>query len=438
MSIQQFFRILWARRSLLGITFLAALLGAVAIIKLVPPSYDATSRIMLDEILRPDPVTGEAIGSKSTRAFTKTQTELITDARVAGRAVDALGWTGSAQLAAEYQASGSEMDFRRWLSQRIMDRTRAEMAETSNILEITYSGDNPELVAAIADALRASYEEQTIAFKRQAATRNAVWLEQQTVELRAKLNAAEQRKADFERKSGVILQDEGGDTESARLAALAATPPSAAMTMPGAMPSPSLTQLAQVDAAIVTATQSLGPNHPDLQNMQRQRAVLAAAAGRESAASRPTSSGPSVGAMYAAQRNRVLSQRGELAEGRQLLGDVMLLREQLTKAAQRTAQLQQEAQSTEVNLTRLGSAVAPDQPTFPRTVPVLGGSLALGLGLGILLALLTELLDRRVRGGDDLDLEDVPLLGVFAADPADRPKALGWRGRIPLLADRRR
>lgn len=436
MSIHQFFRILWARRSILGIVFLAALIGAVAIIKLVPPRYEATSRILLDTV-KPDPVTGEAVGSRD-KGFVKTQIELIKDARVAGRAVDALGWTGSAQLAAEYQASGSEMEFRRWLSQRIMDRTEAGLSEGSSILEITYAGNQPEAAATVADALRAAYEDQTIAFKQQAATRNAAWFERQTAELRNKLKAAEQRKADFERKTGVILQDEGTDTESARLAALAATSPGGQTTIPGPAASPSLTQLGSIDAAIAGATKTLGPNHPDLQALQRQRAVVAQAASREAAASRPTTSGPSIGALYSSQRERVLSQRGDLAEGRQLLGDVTLLRAQLAKAQERTAQLQQESQSAETNLTRLGSAVAPDAATFPRFWPVIGGSLALGLGLGILLALLTELLDRRVRGAEDLEWEGVPMLGSFAFDPVDRsPKALTWRNRIPLLSDRR-
>ncbi|MFM6853198.1 MAG: GumC family protein [Sphingopyxis sp.] len=444
MSIQQFFRILWVRRGIIIITLLAAFLSAVAIVKLIPPRYEAASRVMLD-IVRPDPVTGEALSSSFARAYTKTQIELIRDYRVAGRVVDRLGWTGSAELTNQYRASGSDMEFRRWLAQLIIDRTEVNMIDASNILEIRYAGTNPETAAVIADALRTAYEEQTMLFKQQAASRNATWFERQTTELRAALAQAEERKAGFERANGIILQDDSTDTDSARLAALAqAAPPPPMVTTQaaaaGPVSTPSQAQLAQIDASIAAASQTLGPNHPDLQNLRRQRDAIAQAASREMAAARAAmapprtiSTGPSAGALFNAQRSRVLAQRGKLAEARQLQGDINVLREQLTRTATRAAQLGQESQSTETGLTRLGSAVAPDTPTFPKVIPVLLGSIALGLGLGVLLALLTELLNRRVRSADDLMIEGVPVIGVMASTPAAGAGRLTWRGRAALL-----
>jgi polysaccharide biosynthesis transport protein len=440
-SIQQFFRILWVRRGITLLTLIAALIGAVGILKLVPPSYEAQSRVMLD-IVRPDPVTGETLSSSFARAYTKTQIELIKDYRVAGRVVDSLGWTGSSELAASYRASGSDTEFRRWLAQRVIDRTDAKLIEGSNILEISYSGTQPEPAAVIADALRAAYEEQTILFKQQGATRNAQWFQRQTAELRQRLAAAEKRKADFERSNNIVLNDDSSDAESARLAALATSAPAAPMvSAPAAAPvtTPSQAQLAQIDAAIASASQTLGPNHPDFQNLQRQRAAIAQAASREMAAAqaaanagRAVSSGPNVGAMFNAQQQRVLAQRGLVAEARQLQGDVTVLREQLARTATRAAQLEQEAQSTETGLTRLGSAVAPDGPTFPKTIPILLGSIGLGLALGILLSLLVELLNRRVRSADDLVIPGVPVIGVMSATPGAR-RALPRMPRIPLL-----
>jgi succinoglycan biosynthesis transport protein ExoP len=429
MSILQFFRILWARRMITTVTFAAALVGGLMIIKFIPPSYEATSRVLL-EIMKPDPVSGESVSSSFARAYTRTQVELIRDYRVAGRVVDHLGWTDSAVLAEEYRRSGSEMDYRRWLAQRIINNTNAELLDGSNILEISYSSSRPEISSRVADALREAYEEQTMLFKQQAAQRNGQWFERQTSELKKKLSEAEARKAQFERENGIILNDDSTDAESARLAALAqaaATPTIATSGVAMPTTSPSQALLAQIDASIASASQQLGPNHPDLQNMQRQRAVVAQAAAREladaraaAAASRPVSSGPSASAMFSAQRQRVLSQRGQLAEARQLLNDVMVLRAQLQKTSDRAAQLDQEAQSTETGLTRLGSAAAPDTPKFPRPLPVLAGSIALGLGLGILLSLMTELLNRRIRGIEDLAIEGVPVIGVVSGEPTQR------------------
>jgi uncharacterized protein involved in exopolysaccharide biosynthesis len=440
MSIFQFFRILWARRSLIAITFVAALIAALAVIKFVPPSYEARSRIMLD-VIRADPVSGEAINANFARAYITTQTELIRDYRVVGRVVDQLGWTGSAALAEEYRQSGSDMEFRRWLAQRSMDRTEASLLPGSNIMEITYTGTEAEASATIADALRDAYEQQTVLFRQQGAARNAEWFRRQVTEIRQRLTAAEDRKASFERTNGIVLNDDATDTDSARLNALASASamPAAPVISGGAMmpvTSPSQTQLAQIDAAIAVASQQLGPNHPDLQNMQRQRAAVAAAAAQELAAARsaaaasaPRSSGPSAAAEFNAQRNRVLEQRGNLAEARQLLNEVSALRAQLARTSERALQLQQEAESTEAGLTRLGSATAPDSPTFPKTLPVLAISIALGLGLGIILALLVELLNRRIRSVDDLMIENVPVIGVLGA-PAN-PRLAGSLKLLP-------
>lgn len=429
MSIFQFFRILWARRLIIILTFTAALLGGLAIIKLVPHSYKATSRVLLD-IIKPDPVSGEAVGSSFARAYTRTQAELIRDYRVAGRVVDQLGWTSSSQLNEEYRRSGSEMEFRRWLAQRIINNTGTQLVDASNIMEISYTSSRPETAALIADAIREAYEEQTMLFKQQAAERNAQWFRRQTTELKRQLGEAEARKAEFERANGIVLNDNNSDTDTERLAALASAAAAPAISTPGiAVPttSPSQTQLAQLDAAIASASQQLGPNHPDLQNMQRQRAVVAQAAAREladlraaAAASRPTQSGPSAASMFSAQRERVLSQRGKLAEARQLLTDVNVLRGQLQRTAERAAQLDQESQSTETGMTRLGSAAAPDAPEFPKTFPVLAGSIALGLGLGVLLALLTELLNRRIRSPEDLAIEGIPVIGIVSGEPIQR------------------
>jgi polysaccharide biosynthesis transport protein len=186
MSISQFLRILMMRRQIVIVALLASILAGVAIVKLIPKQYEATSRVLL-EIIRPDPVTGEVMSSSFARAYTKTQIELIKDYRVAGRAVDKLGWLGSADMAAQYQQSNSDQPFRRWLAGIIMSGTDAKLIDASNILEIVYRGSSPEATARIANALRDAYEEQTIQFKRQDAQKNARWFKEQTVALCAPL-----------------------------------------------------------------------------------------------------------------------------------------------------------------------------------------------------------------------------------------------------------
>lgn len=438
MNIAHFFRILWVRRNLILVTTLSAVAAAVLIIKLVPPRYTANSRLML-EIVKPDPVTGQALNSQFARAFVATQIELIKDYRVAGRVVDAFNWTSSPALAAAYRASnpGPDVSFRRWLAERVIDGTDAELITGSNILEIRYTSDQPETAARIADALREAYETETRLLKQRAATRSAEWFQAQSNKLRAELAKAEKEKAAFEQANNIVLEDDLRDAESVRLQAMAGAQDAAAMpVMAAAVPivSPSQAQLTQMDVAIETAMRTMGPNHPRLVALRQQRAAIAGSVAQELAAARaaaraPTvASGPSASARYAAQQAKVLQQRGLVAEARQLAVNVSVLRDQVAATSKRTVELQQESESTETGMSFLGDAVAPKAPAFPNVPLVMIGAIALGLGLGIMLAVLVELLARKVRGPADLDLPGIPLLGMATLQPFATPK--------PSLAER--
>ncbi len=421
MSINQFFRILWSWRLLIAATTVGAVVLSLFVAWLMPPRYEATSRLMLD-IVKPDPVTGEVIQSQWARAYVNTQIQLVNDERVADRVVQQLGWMDSPILQKEYQESGQAgtMDYRRWLAQRIVSHTTAEMAPGSNILEITFDSTSPEPAAKLADLVRDAYVDHTLEFRRIAARRNADWFEQQTKELQESLAEAQQRKTNFERENGVILTDDMISTESTRLAALAGTAPASQTqtTIPGAALAPSSGQLAQIDAAIAAASRTLGPNHPNLLQLRQQRAALASSVSQELASqSGVVTSGPTLESLYNAQQQRVLAKAGATNEARRLATDVLVLRNQYQATAQRAAQLEQEAQSNESGLTLLNDAIVPQVREFPHYPSIAALSFAAGLGLGLLLALLFELFRRRVRGVEELRLVDAPVLGAMHTTP---------------------
>lgn len=434
MGLIQLFRIFWSRRWLLLATTLTCLVGAVMIVRLIPPRYEAESRVMLD-IIKPDPVTGQVLASGSARAYVKTQIELIKDYRIAGKVVDELGWTNAPELAAAYQrrAPSDTRDFRRWLAQRVIDNTDASLIDASNILEIRFFSSSPPAAAKVADTVRKAYVDQAIALKREDAVNNAAWFSSQAEILRDKLTQAEKRKADFERENGIILQDNNVDTETARLAALASVTPTQQTTTVGgetSVAAPSVApQLAAADAVIENARRELGPNNPQLQAMLQQRAALAASAPAAQSRVAPTRVvpvGPSIGSMFSAQQARVLARRGKVSEAQRLATDVAVLRAQYEKTSARALELTQQGEATESGLTLLGNATAPQSPAFPKWPLVIFGSIALGLVLGLLVGLTAELLARRVRGMEDLHLPDVPVIGLMA-----RPQPSGRRRFFP-------
>ena len=446
MSIAHFFRILWARRVLVLSALLGSIVAGLLMVMILPPRYTATSRLMLD-IVKPDPVTGEMLSSQFARSFVSTQVEIIKDYKVAGRVVDKEGWTSSPQLAAAYRADvGGGADtsgLRRWLAQRIIDNVEVKLIEGSNILEIAYTTDNPAAAAEVADALRSAYEQETSELRQQTARKNAEWFTLQTQKLRQELNTAETKLTAFEKENGVVISPDGTtDSESARLQAMSQVPAMPApMVMQGpSVPvmSPSQGQLSQLDASIETLTATLGPNHPRLQALRQQRAALASTVARELSAARAASQpmsgggGPSAGELFSEQQQKVLAERGKVGEARQLAVDVMALRDQVANSVKRAGEFEQEAQATETGLSFLGNAAPPQSPTSPKVPLIILGSIALGLALGIGLALLVELLKRRVRGPIDLNFDGVPLLGIAHLNvPAGKPK-LSVRRLIPF------
>jgi len=223
-------------------------------------------------------------------------------------------------------------------------------------------------------------------------------------------------KAAYERANGIVMQGEQAgsqqDVESARLSAIvsqAASAPTAMLSAPVTTSSTSALQLAQIDAALAQNAEKLGPNHPQMQQLRAQRALVASVVAKEQAAAR---SGPNTGAIVGQisrqlqeQQARVIGQRDKIERLRQLQSEVDLRREQYKKTAERAADLSLESGVTDSGLSPIGVVVTPTSPAFPNKRLILAGSFALGGGLGLVLAVLVELLNRRVRGVEDLDFD---------------------------------
>jgi succinoglycan biosynthesis transport protein ExoP len=398
------------------------IVGAVIVVVVVPPRWEAHTRIMLD-VVKPDPLTGQAIGPNAS-AYAGTQAELIKDYTVAGKAVEQLGWLSDPTMIQAYQHRQKKdvRDFRHWAAQRVIDGTDAGLVPGTNILDITYTAAKPNEAKIVADALTKAYIDASVDFRRQEASRNADWFEAQTQKLKADLDTASDAEAAYQRQTGIVLQDEKTDVDSARLHALASDAAAGAPIFAPIAPTSSAAgaELAQVDAAIAQASESLGPNHPELQALKLKRAALASEVAGEQASARAAGAAASagVGALdraVASAKSKVLGQSAQLEQLRQLHAEVELRRDQYNKTAGRAAELRQEAMIGDTGLTVLGPAAVPQQPKFPNKPLILGGSLGLGIASGILAGLLLELLGRRVRGLEDLKGIDAPVLSVVPA-----------------------
>jgi polysaccharide biosynthesis transport protein len=424
MSLAQFLRLLFARRMIILVTFASCVLTALVTAFVLPPRYEARARVMLD-VLKPDPVTGQVMTNNFMRAYTITQVEMIKGTGVAGRVVDQLGWANDPAMLARYERENKDpgADARLWLANQLADNVQANVLEGSNILEIVYNGPSPEVAKQMAGLIRQAYRDEALQEKRESSRASAEWYRQQADKAKKALEIAEADRTAFAKANNIVLPaDNSTDVESAQLQSLGQQSVAAAAA-PAMAPqiNPMQAQLESVTQQLAQAASTLGPNHPTYQALLRQKQVyesLAAKQGR--------GGGSNAGALegaYARQRARVIAERDKVDQLQRMQNDVVLKRDQYIKAAQRAADLQLEASTTNAAITDMGPTTGSTTPSFPNRPLILGMAAATGLGLGILLALLVELLNRRVRSNDDLEVAaGAPVLAIVGA-PRQNPVA---------------
>lgn len=422
MSLMQFLRMLHARRMIVLATLLSCLLTAIVTAYVLPPRFEARSRVMLD-VLKPDPITGQVMTNNFMRAYTVTQVEMIKGTGVAGRVVDQLGWANDPAMLARYERENTDpgADARLWLARQLSDNVQANVLEGSNILEIIYNGPSPEVAKQMAGMIRQAYRDEALEEKRASSRESADWYRQQADKAKKALEIAEAERTAFAKANNIVLPaDNTSDPEAAKLQSLGQQSVAVAAA-PSALPqiNPMQAQLESVTQQLAQAASTLGPNHPTYQALLRQRQVYESLAAKQA-----RGGGSNAGAVegaYERQRARVIAERDKVDQLQRMQNDVVLKRDQYLKAAQRAADLQLEASTTNAGITEMGPTTGSTTPSFPNRPLIIGMAAASGLGLGLLLALLVELLNRRVRSNDDLEVAaDAPVLAIVG-DPRHSP-----------------
>jgi len=440
MGIGQFLVIFWARRVLIFWATVSCLIGALIVTALLPPRWESTARVMLNYV-KPDPVTGQVIAGAATRAYVQTQIELVTDYTVAGKVAEQVGWFSDPNLIAGYQhrSSKDQRDFRHWLADIVSQNSKAKLVEGSNILEISYTANTAAGAQAVAGALLKAYIDASLESRHEDAERNAVWYEEQTVKAKQALDAAVAAEADFERQSGIVMQNNKLDAENARLQALTLQgAPIATPFMPANDSSPTVQQLAQLDSEIAVASKTFGPNNPGMLELKAKRAVLADAVEKEKAnframqAHQNDSGVAALDRAVAAQKNKVIAESDKIGRLNQLQQDVELRRDWYQRTNAKASEYREQSVSTDIGIEPLGTATTPKAPVFPNYWLIVPGGIGLGLTVGILVSLLMELLGRRVRVAEDLSMVgEAPLICVIPRSERKKDRGRSSAGATP-------
>ena len=453
MTPSQFLLIVLARKRLILASVLITVALTLLVSMLLPRSYTATATVLLN-YKGMDSLTGIVIPSQLLPGYMATQVDIISSDNVAGRVVDQLGLARSTDVLRRFQDStGGSGTVRDWLAALLRKNLDVVPSRASSVVEIRFRGADPRFAAIVANAFAEQYQQLSVALKAEPMKKAAAYFNDQTRQLRDQVEAAQGRLARYQQERGIVSVDGRADVDLGRLHELSAQLVAAqgqAMeaqsrsSMAGAPASPDVAaspvvqhlklQLAAAEARLADAGARLGANHPQYQGVRAEAERLRAMLGAQQQAAAGSVGGNAailqqraagVRSALEAQRARVLLQNRERDELGVLLKDVESAQRAFDAAAQRLSQTRIEAQSEQSDVALLNPAVAPAAASAPRVLLNTMLALLLGAVLGLAFALLTEMLDRRVRSAGDLaELLQAPVLGVLAPPARARRPAL--------------
>jgi chain length determinant protein EpsF len=464
MNPLQILRILRARYVIVLSAALATVAAAVAASLLLPQKYFAETSVMVD-IKAPDPIAAVLLPSMMIPGNMGTQLDIIKSDRVAGKVVKMLKLDENPAVKEQWhQSTNGRGKLDDWLVKLLQRNLKITASRDSNLINIAYTGGDPDFVAAVANAYAQAYIEASIELKVEPARQYARWFGDQAKVLRENFEKAQSRLSDYQQQKGIVASAENLDYETVKLNDLSArltaaqgetadarskqrSGTGATDTLPEVMQNPVVaalrTDIVQREGRLKEAAGNLGKNHPQYLRMESELAELK---NRLEEETRRVTTGYSassavgvikqadLAAAIEAQKKKVLQLKKQRDEIAFLTRDVEAASKAYDAVNNRFNQTSLESQSTQTNISVLTPAIAPLEPSFPKPMPLtILASLAAGILLGGALAYLLEMLDHRVRSIEDLsEMLPLPVLGVI--ERSRPPRRLAFGGHRPALA----
>jgi polysaccharide biosynthesis transport protein len=463
MNFRQFLSILRARWPVALAMFALTVGLAIAASMLLPKRYTATASVVIDA--KPDPIVGALYGGGVGPATMATQVDVILSDRVALRVVRNLKLTELPQIRSQWEAeTGGRGTIEQWLSvlfQRSMD---VKPSRESNVINISYGAADPQFAAALANAFVQAYTETALELRVNPARQYTSFFDTRAKEAREVFERAQARFSAYQATKGIV-SDERLDVENSRLSELStqlvmtqsATAESgsrqiqargaSADKMQEVLSNPVIAglkaDLARSEARLQELLAKFGDSYPQVveakasigelrARMESETAKVSGGIGVSDAIARRRES--DIRSSLESQRSKVARIRATREEGLILQRDVESAQRAYEQVQMRLTQTSLEGQNTQSNVYPLTQATAPLQPTSPKLMvntiiaSVVGALLAIGI------ALLLELLDRRVRSPEDAaGALGLPVLGIL---PKPNAKRLFGRNRVTLMQQR--
>jgi polysaccharide biosynthesis transport protein len=341
-------------------------------------------------------------------------------------------------------ATGGKGDIRGWFADRLLGGLEAKPSRESSVIEISFSGTDPEFAATMANAFAEAYQQTNIQLKAEPSQRASEFLDEKTKILRRNLEEANAKMSTYQQEKGLTSVMGNLDVESARLNELSSQLVSAQSQSfdsesrkrgtrgngdesPDVAANPIVQNLkiaiTQAESKFSELSQRLGSSHPQYQSSEAELNKLKSQLQEQTRRATTTIGGTArisqqleseLRAAVNAQKARVLELNRSRDELSVLQRDVENAQRAVDSASQRLTQTTMEGSVNQADIAVLNPAVAPQRHSSPSIKFNLVLAAFLGTLLGVAAGLLAEMSDKRVRRREDIiELLEVPVLAVI-------------------------
>lgn len=320
----------------------------------------------------------------------------------------------------------------------------AERVGHTNILALSFTARNPILAAEICNAVIDNYVQHHFSENYAATQEVSVWLQSQLGDLKNRLEASQEHMLDVQKDIGLVgidqtqsivlsrlveLSHDLTEAESARLVAQAKlltlrTAP--ADVLPTLSADPILLSQKQslvgLQAQYANQSSKYGAQNPRLAELRSEMNEVSESMKREQAnvISRAQQEVNAAQENEKALQNRLNQETNSAYEGNSKAVEYTLARREYEANRTLYDGLQQRLQEAGIiaglhstDIRRIDNADPPDYPSFPRTTQNLMLSTFVGLGLGMGIVFLLEILDTNIKSIYDIEERlGLPMLGA--------------------------
>lgn len=207
-----------SRRRLFAVVFATLAALGLAALSMLSNKYSASASLVF--VGSADPMRDTSGPVTPPLMYLTTQVDILKSDRIASAAVAHVAPLLVDKLKDMHARSGAVQSFDHWAAAFVQRRTRVTYSRDSNLVELTFQAQDPELAAAMANAIVDSFVDTALDLRGQTAEQYEKAYGRQTEVARKRLMAAQAAWQEYQRKNKTLISESRLNTESARLAEL--------------------------------------------------------------------------------------------------------------------------------------------------------------------------------------------------------------------------